>query len=180
MRKRALVIGGTGMLSEVSLWLAGEGYLVSVVGRDAERMQRLTARCEHISPVLVDYKNEIQFAAGLERDKEEKGPVELVVAWIHSDAPVALGQVISTVNEQSGEWSLYHVHGSRADLQEVRKSVRIPAGCSYHQVQLGFVLEGEGSRWLRNEEIAGGVIDAISSRREVSLVGVLEPWGKRP
>ncbi|MGM0837233.1 MAG: short-chain dehydrogenase [Bacillota bacterium] len=180
MRKHALVIGGTGMLSEVSLWLAGEGYHVSVVGRDAERMQRLTAMCEHISPVLVDYKDEIQFAAGLERAKEENGPVELVLAWIHSDAPQALGQVISAVSEQRGEWSLYHVLGSRADLREVKKSVRIPASCSYHQVQLGFVLEGDGSRWLRNDEIASGVVEAVAARREISLVGVLEPWEKRP
>ncbi|WP_417898142.1 short-chain dehydrogenase [Bacillus haimaensis] len=180
MRKHALVIGGTGMLSEVSLWLAGEGYHISVVGRDAERMQRLTARSGHISPVLVDYKNEIQFAAGLERAVEENGPIELVVAWIHSDAPQALGQVISIVGNQRGEWSLFHVLGSKADLREVKESVSITAGSSYHQVQLGFVLEGDGSRWLRNDEIAIGVIEAVAGRREVSLVGVLEPWERRP
>jgi len=180
VRKHALVIGGTGMLSEVSLWIAGEGFHVSVVGRDAERMQRLTARSEHISPVLVDYKNEIHFAAGLERAVEENGPVELVVAWIHSDAPQALEQVISTVGDQSGEWSLYHVLGSRANLREVKGSVSIPAGCSYYQIQLGFVLEDGGSRWLRNDEIAIGVIEAVAGRCEVSVVGVLESWEWRP
>lgn len=168
------------MLSEVSLWLAGEGCHVSVVGRDAERMQRVTTRSEHISPVLVDYKNEIQFAAGLERAVEENGPIELVVAWIHSDAPQALDQVISTVRNQIGECSLYHVLGSRADLREVKESVSIPAGCSYHQVQLGFLLEGDCPRWLRNDEIASGVIEAVAAKREVSLVGMLEPRKLRP
>jgi hypothetical protein len=168
------------MLSEVSFWLVGEGYHVSVVGRNAERMQRLTARSEHISPVLVDYKDEVRLATELERTVENHGAVELVVAWIHSDAPRALGHVVSAVGEQNGEWSLFHVLGSSADLGEVKVSVHVPANCSYHQVQLGFVLEGECSRWLRNDEIAGGVIEAISAGREVSLVGVLEPWGMRP
>lgn len=174
------MIGGTGMLSDVSLWLAGEGYHVSVVGRDAVRMQRLTARNGNICPVLVDYKDDVRLATELERTVERFGAVELSVAWIHSDAPRALDYVVSAVGEQNGEWSLFHVLGSRADLRDVKKSVHIPAGCSYHQVQLGFVLEGDGSRWLRNEEIAAGVIEAISSGNVVSQVGVLEPFGMRP
>jgi hypothetical protein len=168
------------MLSEVSLWLVGEGYHVSVVGRNAERMQRLTTRSEHISPVLVDYKDEVRLATELERTVKNNGAVELVAAWIHSDAPRALGHVVSAVGDQNREWSLFHVLGSSADLGEVKKSVHVPANCSYHQVQLGFVLEGGGSRWLRNDEIADGVIEAVAAKGEVSLVGVLEPWERRP
>ena len=39
--KHALVVGGTGMLSNVVLWLIAEGYQVSVIARDAGRMNRL-------------------------------------------------------------------------------------------------------------------------------------------
>ncbi|MCA1318302.1 short-chain dehydrogenase [Bacillus tianshenii] len=180
MKKHALVIGGSGMLADVSLWLAEEGYLVSVVGRNARRMKDLTARSDQINPILVDYKDDKEFPATLERAIEKNGPVDLVVAWIHSVAPRALGHVISAVDKKSGDWSLFHILGSSSDLEEIKAAAKTPLGCSYHQVQLGFVLEGAGSRWLRNDEIARGVINAIFSRPELSVVGVLKPWGKRP
>ncbi|GIP63125.1 hypothetical protein J32TS6_16800 [Virgibacillus pantothenticus] len=39
--EHALIIGGTGMLSRVSLWLLEKGYHVSIIARNAGRMQRL-------------------------------------------------------------------------------------------------------------------------------------------
>ena len=40
----ALVIGGTGMLADTSLWLVNNGYHVSVIGRSAHRMEDLRNR----------------------------------------------------------------------------------------------------------------------------------------
>ena len=44
----ALVIGGTGMLTDVSLWLVREGYHISIVARNRERMERLISRAAHL------------------------------------------------------------------------------------------------------------------------------------
>jgi len=38
----ALVIGGSGMLAGASLWLAQEGYRVTVIGRNPQKLKRLT------------------------------------------------------------------------------------------------------------------------------------------
>ncbi|MEK8198286.1 hypothetical protein [Lysinibacillus sp. FSL M8-0134] len=45
----ALVIGGTGMLANTSLWLVNNGYHVSVIGRNANRMERLLNKANNSS-----------------------------------------------------------------------------------------------------------------------------------
>ncbi|WP_197256392.1 hypothetical protein [Paenibacillus dendritiformis] len=52
--------------------------------------------------------------------------------------------------------------------------------CEYHQVQLGFVLERSGTRWLTRSEIAGGVIEAIMRNQAVYTVGTTRPSELRP
>jgi short-subunit dehydrogenase len=58
--KHALVVGGTGMLAEVSLWLLENGYHVSIIARNMDRMNRLIEKKRfksRVTPILVDYKN---------------------------------------------------------------------------------------------------------------------------
>ncbi|NUN53550.1 MAG: hypothetical protein HUU06_12290 [Planctomycetaceae bacterium] len=45
---------------------------------------------------------------------------------------------------------------------------------------LGFVREGDRSRWLTDAEIAAGVLGAIAADRPRTVVGVVEPWSARP
>ncbi|WP_078382242.1 short-chain dehydrogenase [Sutcliffiella halmapala] len=178
--KHALVIGGTGMLKNTTLWLTEQGYHVSVIARNSNKMKRLMMECNtpnFITPILLDYKNSEELKEQL---MKLQGKIDLVVAWIHSDAPDALGIVTSTLASDQEKWELYHVLGSSANISDIKKNVQVPENCSYHQVQLGFILQGESSRWLTNEEISSGVIAAIESGRAVSVVGVLEPWEKRP
>jgi saccharopine dehydrogenase-like NADP-dependent oxidoreductase len=63
MSRDALVIGGSGMLSKVSLWLANSYNNVYVIGRNTEKLQKLTMGCEKIVPVSIDYKDDKRFVA---------------------------------------------------------------------------------------------------------------------
>jgi hypothetical protein len=45
---------------------------------------------------------------------------------------------------------------------------------------LGFVLEGNHSRWLTHAEISGGVIHSIQTQSKRHVVGTLTPWYRRP
>ena len=56
----------------------------------------------------------------------------------------------------------------------------VAAMCLYRQIILGFVLEGNTSRWHTNKEIAAGVNRAIQADEERFVVGTLEPWEMRP
>ncbi|RHB46766.1 short-chain dehydrogenase [Exiguobacterium sp. AM39-5BH] len=96
--KHALVIGGSGMLAEAVLWLAEVGYHVSIIGRDAEKMSRLTEQAPaRLSEVLVDNRDDLRLKEALRRSIADYGDFDLVVAWIHSDAADALPSVLSVL-----------------------------------------------------------------------------------
>jgi NADP-dependent 3-hydroxy acid dehydrogenase YdfG len=180
--KNALVVGGSGMLAKTSLWLASNDYVVSVVGRNVNKLSRLTDKSENIFPVAVDYTNYIDFRAAIHESITINGAYDLVVAWIHTNG----GKVLNIISNEVGlvsekEWNLYHVIGSRGNLNEIKERIHGSLEkCRYHQIQLGFIIEHNHSRWLKNDEISSGVINAIQTEAESSLVGTLTPWDKRP
>ncbi|MCU9615005.1 short-chain dehydrogenase [Caldibacillus lycopersici] len=180
----ALVIGGTGMLANTSLWLASQGYHVSVIGRNPSKMESLISKAidhSRITPVIVDYRDKSQLRKKLRETMEQNGQITLVVAWIHSDAEQALQTIVNEVSHQNDEkWKLFHVLGSSKNLSEMKATIRLLDSICYHQVQLGFVMESGYSRWLTNEEISQGVIDAIQNEKLLNTVGTVEPWEKRP
>lgn len=180
--KHALVVGGTGMLKEVSLWLLANQHHASVIARNPNRMQRLLEETDdknRVTPIYVDYRDDEKLQENVQATIEENGPIGIVIAWIHSDAPKALEIIANTVSRKSSGWELFHVSGSRANLMDIKRKTELD-GCNYHQVQLGFKVEEGHSRWLTNKEISEGVIAAVKKKSKVHLVGQLEPWEKRP
>lgn len=201
--QHALVVGGTGMLADVSLWLAEQGYHVSVIGRNRARLARLQERAaapseraeqdtvsskrpeipeegsNRITPLAVDYRDGQALRSEIEQTIRMNGPINLVVSWIHAIAPQALGTIDEAVSAHAaGEWRLYHVRGSATAIP--KEPANVSPNCRYRQIFLGFVLTPYGSRWLTNDEIASGVIAAIQHDQLESVVGTLEPWDKRP
>ncbi|PKR77158.1 short-chain dehydrogenase [Halalkalibacillus sediminis] len=173
--KRALVVGGTGMLKEATIWLHHQGYRVSVIGRSHEKMDKLIQLAEHpklIEPLLVDYKKDTELKSTISHSIEDNGGYDLVIAWIHSDAPQALNIIIECLHKDK-KWSLFHVLGSSTDLDEIDQTVKRPLNGRYHQVQLGFIKKGNSTRWLTHKEISTGVIDAIKNNEKRHVVGQL-------
>jgi hypothetical protein len=180
--KHALVIGGSGMLSAATLWLVKEGSHVSVIGRNQERLDYLKNQVSDpttITALSVDYHQEILLKDRVGWTIERNGPLELVVVWIHSPFKKVL-ETISRKVANDQPWRLFQVIGSRANHEEIRMGLSLTDNCSYHQVQLGFILNRDTSRWLTNEEISNGVIEAIAKDKQYHLVGVLEPENRKP
>ena len=181
--KHALVVGGTGMLSDVSLWLVDQGYHVSIVARNPERMEELmgkTVSSEKITPLFVNYTNEEKLQEQISDTIKKNGNINIVVAWIHSIAENALAIITNKVSKNQKEWELFHILGSSTDLDKIQQKISVPGNCLYHQVQLGFVVENNHSRWLTNKEISLGTITAIKTKQKQMIVGQLEPWEDRP
>ncbi|MDW0109694.1 Rossmann-fold NAD(P)-binding domain-containing protein [Sporosarcina aquimarina] len=85
------------MLSKTTRWLADHNYHVSVVARDSRKIERVINQSNHpsdITPVLVDYSNTHELKSSIESTVEKNGPVELVIAWIHSYAIHALHTIL--------------------------------------------------------------------------------------
>ncbi|QOV12288.1 short-chain dehydrogenase [Viridibacillus arvi] len=181
--KHALVIGGTGMLANVTLWLLDNNYQVSIIARDSQKMESLinkSANKSYITPVLVNYENDNKLRKELEILINKKGPIDLVIAWIHTGAIHALPSILEVISNTSDLWELYHILGSSNDLNEIKKNLTIKNNCIYRQIQLGFIIKKLTSRWLTNNEISNGVIEAIIKRRDQHIVGKIKPWDRRP
>ncbi|WP_043932612.1 short-chain dehydrogenase [Bacillus sp. EB01] len=181
--KHALVVGGTGMLSRVSLWLVENGYHVSIIARSAERMKQLiekTSSYSNITPLLVDYRNNDQLKEKINLTIKQNGEIDIVVAWIHSTAEKALPIIVNEVSKGKYHWQLFHILGSSSDLEDIKNKIPAPSSCGYYQVQLGFISEGSQSRWLTNNEISEGVIEAIKQKKKLLTIGQIQPWEKRP
>lgn len=180
----ALVIGGSGMLAQACYWLAQQGYQVSVIGRNQEKMEKMRERYDHpeqLRPLYVDYHHHDKLRAELRAAQDEHGPFALVVAWIREDVKAVMKVVTDEISiRQTKPWKLYHVVGSRTDLDKMAAMLEIPEGCQYRQVKLGFVIEGDAARWLTHEEISGGVIASIQEDTPRRLIGTVEPWEMRP
>ncbi|MGA3600125.1 short-chain dehydrogenase [Lysinibacillus agricola] len=173
--KHVLVVGGTGMLSGVSLWLLNQGYHVSIIARNSDRMKDLIKQTDldsHITPLFVDYSNHDELQKKVHETINKNGDIDIVVAWIHSNASNALKIIAKEVSISKSEWELFHVLGSSSDLNRIKREVTMPTGCSYHQLE--FIIEGARSRWLTNKEISDGVIEAIKKRNKILTIGQID------
>ncbi|MGE7690174.1 short-chain dehydrogenase [Lysinibacillus sp. NPDC097214] len=180
--KNWLVIGGTGMLKDVSLWLIQQGNHVTVIGRQQKKMQNLINEVKNdskLSPLLVDYTNYNSFKLALIESQHTNGSFDCIIAWIHgSDKRVweSVLEVIPTTKNMI----LYHIKGSSSFIKNDRTKSYLPSNIVYREVKLGFVIEkNNSSRWLTNNEIAQGIIDAIKQEIPEKHVGVFEPWNMR-
>ena len=188
-RPHALVVGGTGMLREAALGLVERGHAVSVVARNARRLEALRIKAKVMGgilrPVCVDYRDADALAFGIGEAVAELGPARLAVVWAHSSAPHAPFVVAERLAKAGGPTDFFHVLGSAAadpSQPDARRSEGFSKfdGVAYHEIVLGFVLEPGGSRWLTDDEIAAGVLRAIDLRAPRTIVGIVEPWTARP
>lgn len=191
-----LVVGGTGMLRGVAVEFARRGWTVSVVGRRAAALEAPAAEADAlpgaIVPLAADYTETDALCASIRQRCSALGAPSVAVAWIHMTAPDAPRRIARELVAAAGEAPVVFVHVlSRLRTRDPRdRSVPIPCpdeaqlrradGLSYRQAVLGWVVEPSGPRWLTDDEISAGVIDAIDSGTEVTLIGQTEPVESSP
>lgn len=159
--KRALVVGGTGMLSGVVAELVEDGWHVVVPSRRYAPipldLPESTSDERRALWVEADWAAPESFAQRAK--KALGGKAELLVAWVHDayreDVLAAITPLLTT------DAAVVEVRGAAAAAPtggEVEPSLLA------HETQLvvlGFVRDGEGTRWLTHREISDGVVDAV-------------------
>ncbi|MEK5069057.1 short-chain dehydrogenase [Sporosarcina sp. FSL K6-1508] len=172
----ALVIGGTGMLTGVCLYLAREDYSVSVIGRTFSKFKQLhvDSQPNSIFPLLTDYDTD-DVDEEVNKAIQERGPFDLIISWTSNYRVL---ERICEMNHGNASFRLFHVKGSLRYFKD--ESIRIHSRCNYRKIYLGFVIEESGSRWLTHDEIANGVIKQIRIDEEVGIIGQIHPYEARP
>lgn len=161
-----LVVGGSGMLSELTKKLSKDFDIVGVIGRNSQRLSRLAEHASNIVPISVDYTINKAFESELSKFVEQYGKPHLIISWIHSTAPMA-----TLTLAKFGKKDFYEItgEGGRAENHISRSHERaiINEGLNYHRIILGHV----GNRWLYNSEICDGTYAAVQNRLAEFIVG---------
>jgi len=205
--RHALVVGATGMLRRCCLHLAsppGGAWSVSAVARTAADLKTLVVdagrpppaerddeagatpprRRGYITGMPLDYAQTQRLALGIRAAVTARGPIRLAIAWVHRTAPKALATIAQTIGHEDDPVHFFHIVGSAtADPSRVEREVHEIAshpGILYRRVILGFIIEPRGSRWLNNDEIARGTIEAIRRDEPEFTIGTCSPWSARP
>lgn len=177
------------MLSEVVLELLKKYEKVSVIARSSSGFENLKALALHnagkINSLKFDYCNYTALRDSINQAVMEHGSISLAVSWIHSTAPLAPVVAAKTLNDFEEHCDFFELLGSTYSDPLVNSSGISPgfgafSNISYHKIVLGFITEMNNSRWLSNNEIARGVIDALENNLDETIIGVVKPWDKRP
>ena len=180
MRPHSLVIGGTGMLRPVSVYLARQGHTVSVIARNRDRLFELIKETNRepgvINTIPLDYADTDLLTMKLEEAIAILGPITTAVSWIHSTAPEASMTIADIINRQVDICRFFDLVGSanqdpenldngREDLFRAYERIR------YRRIILGHIVEDGGKRWLTNREISDGIISALESDTAETIIG---------
>jgi hypothetical protein len=158
-----LVVGGTGMLRGATEHLRELHEIVSVVAR--------TRSVPGTEALLLDWRDPGALEAALEASRRAHGSFEMALCWVHSSAPDAPRIVAEAVRPGT----LYQVFGSAADSgnpvkRRWQRELSGLPGLDYRTILLG----RRGARWLTDEEISRGVIEAVDSARRHHVVGEVD------
>jgi len=165
VNKTALVIGGSGMLAEASLTLAGEYEVVGVLGRTKHMMENVLGggnMSANIVPIYADYSDSDAFDIDLDKFTREHGKAELILSWIHSTSPdaIAIAAKYCTGN-------FYEVTARKHAATCTHKSQVEALGVNHHHIVLGSI----GDRWLTDSEISRGTLTAIKQAHSTYTIG---------
>lgn len=150
--RRALVLGGTGMLSGVADALLDDGWEVVLPSRRRPTTNGRAARW-----VKADWSEPAALATSAAEAVD--GPVDLLVAWVHRGVRVSVLRAVAPLLADGAP--VVEVHGSA--------SANPLGGCPdpvlpnhpTQQVVLGYVRHAGRTRWLTHDEVSAGVLDAV-------------------
>ena len=184
----ALVIGGTGMLRRATVAIAEHSRKLTVVARTPASLAALASLLSDCQNDLqqryaaLDWNQPEKFVLELDRLVKEVGYPTLVLAWLHD---MNLGpHVAAAVSVPEPHCDFFQIIGSSGSshghASALREQVEAVSDIRYFQVILEFKREAGASRWLTNDEISNGVLEAIAKREACHIVGMVSPWEQRP
>jgi hypothetical protein len=158
--RRALVLGGTGMLAGCTATLVAEGWHVVVPSRrhfpisaaafgDDLPQRALWVATDWLDP--VDLAERAGRALG--------GPAELLVAWVHSEYRESVLKAVAPL--LTPDAPVVEVHGSAAADPLSGCPDPVLPDHPTQQVVLGLMRVGESTRWLNHAEVSDGVLAAV-------------------
>jgi hypothetical protein len=180
-----LVVGGTGVLEKVSLFLASHDNVVTVVARTQEDFERLQEGSQGLSgkinPIAMDYQNVDGMALRIKESIAQFGPVTLAVNWVHTQVLKVVDVIAAILNATSPVCRYFQILPGKelAGMNErktLEGSFRNLERVLYRIIVLGFKKEKGATLQLSNDEISDGVIKALRDDSKDVMLGTIDPW----
>ena len=153
--RRALVLGGTGMLAGVATALLDDGWHVVLPSRRRPTAPSTNGRGARW--VKADWTSPDALADAA-RDALG-GPADLLVAWVHREVRSGVLHAVAPLLAPGGP--VVEVHGSASANPVGGCPEPILADHPTQQVVLGYVRHAGRTRWLTHQEISAGVLAAV-------------------
>lgn len=155
--RRALVLGGTGMLAGVASALLDDGWHVVLPSRRRPGNPLTNGNGRGAVWVKADWT--LPQALADTAGKALGGPADLLVAWVHREVRTGVLKAVLPLLKEDAP--VVEVHGSA--------SANPVGGCPdpildnhpTQQVVLGYVRHAGRTRWLTHDEISDGVVAAV-------------------
>lgn len=180
-----LVVGGAGVLEQVSLFLASHDNVVTVVSRSQEDLEHLQAQATTVSgrinPVLVDYQEVDGLAIRLKESILAYGPVTLAVNWVQEQVLKVVDMIASILNATSPVCRYFQILPGK-ELARIKErkyfesAFRNLERVLYRIIVLGRKRDKGGTADLSLQEINDGVIKALRDDSKNVLIGTVDPW----
>lgn len=153
--RRALVLGGTGMLSGVATALLEDGWEVVLPSR--RRPATPTTNGHPARWVKADWTEPAALVATAATALD--GPADLLVAWVHREVRVPVLRAVAPL--LADDAPVVEIHGSASADPLGGCPDPVLAGHPTQQVVLGHVRHAGRTRWLTQDEVAAGVLAAV-------------------
>jgi hypothetical protein len=176
--KHSLIIGGTGMLAGATVEMCGRSDRATVVSRHAEAFAAERGLAENCA-VTADYRDAESLIAAIEARITRHGAFDAALLWFHGAGEKSLLALLDVLDRE--ECAVVMVLGSaqgdpRRQSGVLREKLAAAKNLSCRRAVLGCKADGNGWRWLTDEEISRGALDALAGEADV-MVGEL-PAGK--
>ncbi|MBY0445629.1 MAG: hypothetical protein K2Q15_10525 [Burkholderiales bacterium] len=180
-----LIIGGTGMLAQASLYLMERSSAVSLFARTQHSLDRLQAQTPsnvNIHFESINYYDTERFQQAIRNALSRFGAPDIVLAWFHEDEmALDLARQLSATGKTIHFFQVLSSASTSPDssLTDARHQFDV-LPIHLHQIVLGFAYSENQSRWLTHDEISSGVIKAFKDAEKLCIVGTIEPWSDQP
>jgi hypothetical protein len=175
--QRALVLGGTGMLTRCTSALVADGWQVVVPSRryvpiSAEPTSTAIGRVRWVEADWTDPDDTAHRAA-----KALGGQADLLVAWVHGYSREPILRSVAPL--LAPDAPVVEIHGSSSADPLTGCPEPVITDHPTQQVVLRAVSDRGFSRWLTQDEIADSVLDAIRRGLAGRVSGIHQIGGVR-
>lgn len=156
--RRALILGGTGMLAGCATALLADGWHVVLPSRrrpPAPATNGQAGRAAHW--IKADWSEPNALATGTAQALD--GPADLLVAWVHREVRAAVLRAVAPLLAPGAP--VVEVHGSASANPVGGCPDPVLADHPTQQVVLGYVRHAGRTRWLTHQETSDGVLEAV-------------------